>query len=218
MAVPLIPIAVGLGGAAAAVGVAKLIRDGRRKHRGGGGAHPKAPGRPQPPRTPPPKQGPPAAAAAASNQGQTQEFGDWQFDHDQSELEDLLEDNEETPQFGKWQCDCNPRKTPPRKNLYVIKLRPEVWELEARFRDGNRHYRPETGKPCVYVGETAHEPVCRFAQHLKPHYWDTFATTYGTRLMPKEFKHRNQVPADQAERLQNELALELRGRGWAAWC
>lgn len=182
MAVPLVPIAIAAGAAAALV-LREAWKRSRRRQRSS-----------QTPTQPRPR----AYSLCDCNR---------------DEVEELLADNQETARYGKWQCGCD--KPSGRSNLYVIRLHPDVWDAKRRFRDENPHF--QTGMPCVYVGETIHEPVCRFAQHVKPHYHRTFVTTYGTCLMPEEFGHRNPVPTDQAKTLEEDLGRELQCRGWAAW-
>ncbi len=45
-----------------------------------------------------------------------------------------------------------------RHNVYVIELDNDVL-YEADFKKANTHYL--TGKPCVYLGMTGHDPVAR---------------------------------------------------------
>ena len=54
------------------------------------------------------------------------------------------------------------------RNLYVIRLDDAVLR-ERKFRERNPDYRPRGiglfRKPCVYVGQTWHDPEVRFQQH-----------------------------------------------------
>lgn len=114
-----------------------------------------------------------------------------------------------------WDCTCNLRKTPPTKNLYVIRLDPSVWRAEPNFKQRNPNYRP--GKPCVYVGQTAHEPACRFQQHKNRFKASRMARKYGKRLLESEFAGWNPVPKVQAEDQERALARKLQAKGYGVW-
>lgn len=114
-----------------------------------------------------------------------------------------------------WDCRCNLRKTPPTRNLYVIRLHPSVWRTERNFRERNPNYRP--GKPCVYVGQTAHQPGCRFQQHKNRFKASKIARKYGNCLLESEFAGWNPVPKDKAEGQERALAQKLQSKGYGVW-
>ncbi len=100
------------------------------------------------------------------------------------------------------------------KNLYVIRLDDEVLKL-AKFLEANPDYR--SGKPCVYVGATSHDPKKRFKQHKDGYRSSRIAKKYGKYLMSKEFEHLNPVPDKEGEKRERALATELRQRGYGVW-
>ena len=114
-----------------------------------------------------------------------------------------------------WDCNCNLRKTPPTRNLYVIRLHPSVWRTEPNFQERNPNYR--TGKPCVYVGETAHKPGCRFQQHKNRFKAARMARKYGECLLESEYAGWNPVRADQAKDQEEALAGKLQAKGYGVW-
>ena len=110
------------------------------------------------------------------------------------------------------------------KNLYVIRLGKSddgrsVLD-DRRFIARNPHYRRRTflGKPCVYVGQTAHDPEVRFRQHKEGGLLASpIANKYGRYLMKKEYEQLNPVPASEAEEREEALALRLQRKGYAVW-
>ncbi len=114
-----------------------------------------------------------------------------------------------------WDCSCKFRKTPPTRNLYVIRLDPSVWRTEPNFRERNPNYRP--GKPCVYVGQTAHEPACRFQQHKNRFKASRMARKYGKCLLELEYSGWNPVRADQAKDQEEAFAGKLQAKGYGVW-
>ena len=51
------------------------------------------------------------------------------------------------------------------RNLYVVELKPKIFEWETRFFEANLHWIP--GKLCVYVGVTGLTPEERFRKHAE---------------------------------------------------
>ena len=110
------------------------------------------------------------------------------------------------------------------KNLYVIRLGKSddgksVLD-DRRFMARNPHYRRRTlfAKPCVYVGQTAHDPEVRFRQHKEgSRLASPIASKYGRRLMKNEYAHLNPVPASEAEEREEALAFRLQRKGYAVW-
>ena len=81
-------------------------------------------------------------------------------------------------------------------NLYVIELRPEIFEKERRFVQANPGWLP--GKLCVYVGMTGLSPEERFKKHLQGEKDAWFVRRYGQRLLPELYRHFNPMPYDLA--------------------
>lgn len=63
--------------------------------------------------------------------------------------------------------------------VYVIELDKDVL-YESKFKKANPDY--VTGKPCVYVGMTGHDPDLRFDQHKSGIKANKYAQKYGLRL------------------------------------
>ena len=100
-------------------------------------------------------------------------------------------------------------------NLYVIELRPEIFEKEGRFFEANPQWLP--GKLCVYVGMTGLSPEERFQKHLRGEKDAWFVHKYGQRLLPELYRHFNPMPYDLACVMELELARQLRSDGHAVW-
>jgi hypothetical protein len=100
-------------------------------------------------------------------------------------------------------------------NLYVVDLRPTIFEKERRFFEANPHWLPE--KPCVYVGMTGLTPEERLQKHLRGEKDAWFVQKYGQRLLPDLYRHFNPMPYDLAHVMEPELARRLREQGFAVW-
>ncbi len=117
------------------------------------------------------------------------------------------------------------------KNLYVVRLRKEIWRQSSAFRERNRGYEPSTGNPCVYVGYTAHDPSCRvdqlhndykatgsrYVQRFSDHYPPSDACLITADEYNPERAFQDPVRDDEAEQLKVDLAQELQAKGWAVW-
>lgn len=106
------------------------------------------------------------------------------------------------------------------RNLYVILLDDAVLR-HRKFRERNPDYRRRRfglfGKPCVYVGETWHDPEVRFQKHKDGYKGARFVRRYGKRLMRTEYEHLNPVPAAEAKDREEALAVDLQRRGYGVW-
>jgi hypothetical protein len=100
-------------------------------------------------------------------------------------------------------------------NLYVVELRPEIFEGEQRFSEKNLHWLP--GKLCVYVGMTGLSPEERFQKHLRGEKDAWFVQKYGQRPLPDLYRHFNPMPYDLARVMEPELARQLREQGYGVW-
>lgn len=99
--------------------------------------------------------------------------------------------------------------------LYVVELRPEVFERERNFFEANLHWLP--GKLCLYVGMTGLTPDERFRKHLRGEHAAWFVESYGRRLLPECYQHFNPLPYAMAQEMEPELAQALRCDGHAVW-
>lgn len=119
--------------------------------------------------------------------------------------------------------------------VYVIALDPGVRKL-ARFRARNQGLEPDA--PCVYVGQSAHEPDCRYRQHKECHgpvirfscicerplgdfsrrLSNRLVRDHGTHLARGLYESRNPLKSRaQAEAAEAALAAELKARGFGVW-
>ena len=99
--------------------------------------------------------------------------------------------------------------------VYVVELAEEAWTDRAlRARNPDR----QTDKPCVYVGQSSHEPADRFAKHKAGKLDAPLVRKFGTMLRPDLYE---QVPIAQsrheAELLEEEHATALRREGFGVW-
>jgi hypothetical protein len=97
-----------------------------------------------------------------------------------------------------------------RHNVYVIELDKDVL-YEAKFKKANPEY--VTGKPCVYVGMTGHDPDTRFDQHKAGIKSNKYAMKYGIRLMPEIYEKLNPMPYGDAQYMEVDLAIRLQRWG-----
>ena len=100
-------------------------------------------------------------------------------------------------------------------NLYVVALRPMIFEKERRFFEANPHWLPE--KLCVYVGMTGLSPEEWVQKHLRGEKDAWFVHKYGQRLLPELYRHFNPMPYDLALVMEPELARQLREQGYGVW-
>ena len=99
-------------------------------------------------------------------------------------------------------------------NVYVVELDPAVLKVRA-FRSRNRDHR--RGMPCVYVGMTGLPPGERFQNHKAGVKANRFVRDFGKGLLPELFEFLNPMPYEAAQRMEIELAEELRVKGYAVW-
>jgi hypothetical protein len=100
-------------------------------------------------------------------------------------------------------------------SVYVIELRPDVMDRKA-FAGKNAERRAD--KPCVYVGQTAHTPEERFAQHLAGVKSSRIVREHGVRLRPRLCANVGPFETRaESERAEMKLAEKLRRRGFAVW-
>ncbi|MCX5787557.1 MAG: hypothetical protein NTX64_03470 [Elusimicrobia bacterium] len=119
--------------------------------------------------------------------------------------------------------------------VYVVALDPAV-KKSARFRDRNPGLASDA--PCYYVGQSAHEPDCRYRQHKECHgpvirfscicakplgdfsrnLSNRYVREYGRFLKRELYEHHNPMRTRaEAERREAGLASELRAQGCGVW-
>ena len=69
-------------------------------------------------------------------------------------------------------------------------------------------------KPCVYVGMTGLPVEHRFENHKHGYKSAWTVEKYGVRLMPEFYEHLNPMPYEAAAQMKEELAEDLRDRGF----
>ena len=99
-------------------------------------------------------------------------------------------------------------------NVYVVELDPAVLKRRA-FRTRNPAYRPDM--PCVYVGMTGLPPGERFQNHKAGVKANRFVREFGKGLLPQLFECFNPMPYEAAQRMEVELAEDLRAKGYGVW-
>jgi hypothetical protein len=108
--------------------------------------------------------------------------------------------------------------------VYVIELRRKVFTENAKFRNANPQFNGVL--QCLYVGMTSKTPEERFMQHRtgyvnkKGHKLAAnIVLKYGAYLRPSLYSHLNQNPMtrEEALKMEEKLALDLRRKGYAVW-
>lgn len=108
--------------------------------------------------------------------------------------------------------------------VYVVELSKKVFTLDRKFREANPQFNGVL--ECLYVGMTSKTPEERFKQHktgyrnLKGHKLSAnIVEKYGSYLRPSLYNHINIKPMtqDEALKMEEKLALDLRRQGYAVW-
>ena len=108
--------------------------------------------------------------------------------------------------------------------VYVVELSKKVFTENARFRAANPQFNGVL--QCLYVGMTSKTPAERLKQHKtgyinkKGHKLSAnIVEKYGSYLRPSLYDHINLKPMtrEQALRMEEKLAWELRKKGYAVW-
>jgi hypothetical protein len=108
--------------------------------------------------------------------------------------------------------------------VYVVELSKRVFTEDARFRAANPQFNGVL--ECLYVGMTSKTPQERFKQHKtgyvskKGHKISSnIVQKYGSYLRPSLYDHINLKPMNREEalRMEEKLALDLRRKGYAVW-
>ncbi|MCH2137268.1 MAG: hypothetical protein MK101_11945 [Phycisphaerales bacterium] len=121
-------------------------------------------------------------------------------------------------------------------HVYVIELNKNVVDRPGWNTD---EYGPSGNKlRCFYVGQSAHTPECRYAQHIadrsatfhcicgltespvNPYQigGQTFVVNHHFALRPELYTRYNPLPSQaEAIAMEERLTLELRAKGWGAY-
>jgi len=108
--------------------------------------------------------------------------------------------------------------------VYVVELSKKVFTENSRFRAANPQFNGVL--ECLYVGMTSKSPAERFKQHKtgyvskKGHnISSSIVNKYGSYLRPSLYDHLNQKPMnrDEALKMEERLAWDLRRQGYAVW-
>ena len=108
--------------------------------------------------------------------------------------------------------------------VYVVELSKKVFSENSRFRAANPQFNGVL--ECLYVGMTSKSPAERFKQHKtgylskKGHdISSSIVYKYGSYLRPSLYDHLNQKPMnrDEALKMEERLAWDLRRQGYAVW-
>ena len=118
--------------------------------------------------------------------------------------------------------------------VYVIALAPSVSQLK-KFRERNRGRDPD--RDCLYIGQSIHDPDCRYRQHkecrsggrfrcicgavkkiLTKNLSNSLVRRYGTHLARGLYEEYNPLPSRrEAEAMEEALARRLRLHGHGVW-
>jgi len=107
--------------------------------------------------------------------------------------------------------------------VYVIELSKKVYTENRKFREANPQFNGVL--QCLYVGMTGKTPKERFEQHKsgyinkKGHKLSAnLVEKYGLYLRGSLFNHIPPMNSrTEALRMEEQLALELRRKGYAVW-
>ena len=106
--------------------------------------------------------------------------------------------------------------------VYVIELSKRVFTENRKFREANPQFNGVL--ECLYVGMTSKTPKVRFEQHKtgyrnkKGHKLSSaIVKKYGLYLRPSLFNHLGPMSRDEALKMEEQLALELRRKRYAVW-
>jgi hypothetical protein len=104
----------------------------------------------------------------------------------------------------------------------LIELRKKVFTENRTFREANPQFNGML--ECLYVGMTSKTPQERFLQHRtgsrnqKGHKLSSnIVEKYGAYLRPSLYNHLELLTRTEALQMENQLALELRRKGYAVW-
>lgn len=106
--------------------------------------------------------------------------------------------------------------------VYIVELSRKVFTENARFRNANPQYNGVL--ECLYVGMTGKSPEERFQQHKtgfrnkKGHKLSSaIVQKYGMYLRPSLYRHLKKMTREEALKMEEHMALELRRKRYAVW-
>ncbi len=107
-------------------------------------------------------------------------------------------------------------------SVYVVELDKKVWTDRKKFRDANPQFRGV--KECLYVGMTSHSPRERFLKHKQGYrskkgykISSSYVEKYGKFLRPSLYNEYKPHSKKEAMQMEQELAQELKKKGYAVW-
>lgn len=107
-------------------------------------------------------------------------------------------------------------------SVYVVELSKRVFSENRQFRDANPQFNGVL--ECLYVGMTSKTPKARLDQHLtgarskKGHKISSnIVQKYGMYLRPSLYNHLNPLTRDEAMKMEESLAKELKRMRYAVW-
>ena len=108
-------------------------------------------------------------------------------------------------------------------SIYVIELSKRIFNESKKFREANPQFNGAL--QCLYVGMTSKTPKERFEQHKtgarskKGHKISSnIVEKYGLYLRPSLYNHIPKFKTKaEAEKMEEQLALELRRKRYAVW-
>lgn len=107
--------------------------------------------------------------------------------------------------------------------IYAIELSKKVFSENTKFREANPQFNGTM--ECIYVGMTSKPVKERFLQHKTGHrnkkgykLSSNIVEKYGMYLRPSLFNHIDPIKTRaEALKMEEQLALELRRKGYAVW-
>jgi hypothetical protein len=99
-------------------------------------------------------------------------------------------------------------------SVYVVELDKAILE-RRRFVQANPNYNSK--KACLYVGMTGLSPDERFANHKSGHKASRYVREFGKYLRRRLYEKYNPMTCKEAEKMEVELAVQLRAKGYAVW-
>ena len=107
-------------------------------------------------------------------------------------------------------------------SVYVVELSKRVFTENARFRAANPQFNGVL--QCLYVGMTSKTPKERFEQHKTGYrnarghkLSNNIVQKYGMYLRPSLYNHIPLMTREQALKMEERLALDLRRQRYAVW-
>lgn len=99
-------------------------------------------------------------------------------------------------------------------SVYVVELDREVLNSK-KFYEANPDHN--AALECFYVGQTGLDPDVRFDNHKRGYKGNRYIKKFGLYLRPDLYEKYNPMSYQDSLRLEEEIALWLRGLGHAVW-